>query len=273
MEWWERAADLRRSRGLSQAALAKLVPISVSSLGKYETGVRHPSRLSLVRMLDVLKAPRDVRDEILVAAGYPADSSLLGPSNADYFFEREEALRDLEGRPWPAALVDEVMQVLGANRLLQRVWDVSLDARHPDPVARNLMSVVSHPRIATKLVNWREAVKVGIATMKGHRRGAEDLSSLSPYFASVIDRFVEGVPHRVGELQELWDRTPARAPKIRWSFPVTWQLDGLPRMRFEVVVNTANHAKRLAFLDWIPVDAVTWEAIESLRRDARGARA
>jgi hypothetical protein len=77
---------------------------------------------------------------------------------------------------------------------------------------------------------------------------------------------MQGDPRYVSRFFELWQTVPAQTPKVRWSYPVVWtQLDGRT-LRFEAVVNTANEPDGLAFNDWIPLDAATWEGLGELTK-------
>lgn len=102
-----------------------------------------------------------------------------------------------------------------------------------------MLAVSSNPRFADK-VNWDEMVSVAIAVFKGHHRGPEEIERGSPYFAEMLQRFMQGDPRYVARFFELWQQAEGRRPKVRWSYPVVWTEPGLPVMRFEVVVNTAS---------------------------------
>ena len=41
-------------------------------------------------------------------------------------------------------------------------------------------------------------------------------------------------------------------------------------LRFLAVVNAANEPKGLAFNDWIPIDAQTWEVVNSAKSSRSG---
>ncbi len=77
---------------------------------------------------------------------------------------------------------------------------------------------------------------------------------------------MEGDPRYVTRFFELWQKVPPTEPKIRWSYPVVWTEPGLGVLRFEAVVNQANEPDGLAFNDWMPLDAATWEALEQIRK-------
>jgi hypothetical protein len=128
------------------------------------------------------------------------------------------------------------------------------------------MSVASNPRFAERVENWDEAMQAGIGVFKGHHRGPEDVENAGPYFSQVLDRFLAGDPKYTSRLLELWQETLPREPKVRWEYEVLWNEPGLGRMRFLAVVNTANEQDGLAFNDWIPVGAESWECLGRLKK-------
>lgn len=194
-DWSERLHRLRRDTGVSRNALGYFSGVSPQTIKAYELGLRHPSREMLTALLNALKTDRIVRDEILQGAGFAPDGATLRPGPEGYMFTVEEALADIESRPWPVCVLTELMEVLGANRLLQRVWDVDLATEFKGPLERNLMTVVTTPRFADRIVNWDEVVAAGISAWKGHHRGPEEMSApASAYFLAVMQRVMSGDP-------------------------------------------------------------------------------
>jgi hypothetical protein len=47
-------------------------------------------------------------------------------------------------------------------------------------------------------------------------------------------------------------------------YPVVWNEPGIGRISFRAVVTTANEPAGLAFNDWIPADAESWEHLEAV---------
>jgi hypothetical protein len=158
------------------------------------------------------------------------------------------------------------MEVLGCNDICERLWGIDLEREFPKPIDRNMLSVASDPRFGDRIENWDDMVRIAIGTLKGHHRGPEDIERAGPYFAQVMQRFSRGEPRFVSRFMELWQETPARDPKIRWQYPVVWQQPGVGTLTFLGVANTANDPEGLAFQDWIPCDAETWECLAKIRR-------
>ena len=55
----ERIAQLRRSKGLSQAALAQALGLSTSAIAMYEQGRREPSVSTIIALADALDVTID----------------------------------------------------------------------------------------------------------------------------------------------------------------------------------------------------------------------
>lgn len=194
------------------------------------------------------------------------DSQSLSPTqHPDYHFTLDQAVREMNSHPWPAAVVSEQMEVLAANAPLQRVWRVDLRSELNTPVERNILSVIANPRFEGRLANWDQVVGIAIAVLKGHYLGAEtEPQGSSAYFAAVMQHFLEGVPSYVTRLSDIWQRTEPMTPKVRWTCPITWRDPDVGVMNFHAVMSDANEPKGMAFMDWLPLDGVTWERLHSL---------
>ena len=268
--WSHWLLNAREGAGLSRAELARRASLSPETIRAYEQGRRHPTAESLKAVLEALRLERGERNRILEAVGFAADGLRLMPHNLDLFFTLEEAREEIERYAWPAHVNNEMMEVLAANSVAQRLWGVDLAREFTGPVERNMLSVVSSPRFASQVKNWDEAVSAAIAVMKGHHRGPETQpEGSSAYYTAVMKRFMEGRPSLVQRFFELWDVTPPRTPKVRWNFRVDWEDPEAGLMRFQVFVSAGNERDGLGFLDWIPLDAATWQALEALRSKRR----
>ncbi|HYM16117.1 MAG TPA: helix-turn-helix domain-containing protein [Dehalococcoidia bacterium] len=264
-EWFDMLAKTRQRLALTQAQLAARAHISAPSLKSYESGRRHPSRPYLTAILDALKVDRMERNRILGAAGYATDSFELGPwPDSRFMFSTEEATAFIELHRWPAFLTNEMMEVVGANAVAQRLWGVDLDREFLDVADRNLLAVASDPRFADRCANLPEILDVMAAILKGHHRGPEAIENPSPHFASVLQRFLAGDPKYIQPFLKAWQEAEPRTPKIRWEYPVVWSDPLIGKLRFTGIVNPASEPDGLAFNDWIPLDAATWSAVERL---------
>ncbi len=185
----------------------------------------------------------------------------------DYFYTIEQAAEEIELSPWPACVMNDMMDVVAANRLAQTLWDIDFERELTGPGEHNLLSVASNPRFGGKIANWDEAVRTPVSILKAH--GLAEPEESDGYFASVMQHFFEGDPTYVARFLNVWQNTPARDAKCRWHFPIVWEEPELGRLQFRVVVSTASEPDGLAFNDWMPLDARTWEALERLKREGR----
>ena len=265
-DWFHLLSQARSRLGISQADLAARSRVSRSSVKAYEEGRRHPSRPYLAALLDALKLDRVERNRIMIAAGFASDGMSFRPTNDDLTFTVDEAAREIERYQWPAFLVDEMMGVPCANRMAQRLWGIDLERELLDPTERNLLSVVSNPRIARRCVNLDEILGVMVAVWKGHHRGPESLENPSPLFGAMLERFLDGDPAVVARFVQAWQTAPARTPKLRWDYSVVWDEPDIGVMRFHCFASAASEPDGLSFNDWIPLDSDTWVRLEQLRR-------
>ncbi len=264
-EWAALLRKARRDIGLSRPALAEGAGVSAQTVKAYELGFRRPSRALLASLLDVLEVDRRLRNEILVGAGFAPDGERLGPHNPDYMYTVDEARALIAGLPWPSHVTSELMEVVAANRVAQRLWGVDLERELLGPVERNLATFATNPRFADRVTNWDALVAVAIGVLKGHHRGAVPLpETATAYFAAVIERVFDGNPRYVRRLLDLWDRVPPRTAKIRWFYDVHWADRVAGEMRFRVSVAVADEPGGLMFHDWIPVGAETWTRLEAV---------
>jgi transcriptional regulator with XRE-family HTH domain len=266
VSWGDDLRACREAVGLSRESLAQLAGLSGATVKAYEDGSRNPSRELLIALLDALKLERHMRNTILVGAGFAPDGFFLGPSHLpDFMFSLDEAIGHIAGCPWPAFIVNEYMELVGANEVCLRLWDIDLQHEFPPGIGRNMLSVASTTRFAERMANWDDLVRLAISIFKGHYRGAEDLEQASPYFAEVMQRYAQGEPRFVARFAELWLETPPLRAKVRLMYQAVWREPGVGDLRFQGLTTTANEADGLAFNDWIPVDAETWECLGRLR--------
>ncbi|MEO8457118.1 MAG: helix-turn-helix domain-containing protein [Chloroflexota bacterium] len=270
MSWGDDLRAARQVVGLSREALARISGLSASTVKSYEDGSRNPSRPMLIALLYALRVDLRVRNSILIEAGFAPDlESETAGEPSGYMYSLEEAKEHVDQMPWPAFVFKEVFEVVCANEITERVWDIDLEREFTPGIERNMLAVSSRPRFTDICENWDDMARVAIAILKGHHRGAEQLEQLSPYFAEVMQRFQTGNPQYVGRFLALWQGTPARDPKIRFLYPAVFNLPGIGRMSFISVVNTCNEPEGLAFNDWVPTDAESWVNLEKLRRSPR----
>ncbi len=156
--WARQLRELREKEHLRREDLAELARVSPGTIKAYELGLRSPSRQFLVAILGALKADLHTRTEVLIGAGFAADSQTPAERLKNSWFTLDEAVQAVDRSPFPAHVSNEVLDVLFANSLMQRVWEADYSQPPRSAFERNFLSVLSHPHVATRLLNWEEAL-------------------------------------------------------------------------------------------------------------------
>ena len=270
MDEWRRAIrDVRERLKLSRDDAARLGGVSENTVKSYKLGRRRPSRHHLGALLTGYQLNHEERRSILEGAGFVGDDRSAAENAVRIYFTAEQAVADVQRRPWPAFVLDEFSRVVGANDAVQRLWGVDLRYEFTSPVERNLLSVASNPRFADRFVNWDEALRLILSVFKAHDWAPGRIEDPAPYFAAVLEHFMKGDPKYVARFIKLWAEAPAVWNNTeRFTYPVVWDEPGIGIMRFESLSSSASDPDGLAFNDWIPVDAATWLRLEQLK--ARG---
>ena len=262
---------------MTRAQLAALSGVPADTIRRWEDGTRNPTLPRLLRVLDALDCPSAEANAILKAAGFPTQRTLFPTDRfPNYFYTVDELQTVVEEVPWPEFVLNDNIEIVAANFTAQAVWQIDLaqERARRKPQQINLLSVASSPEFISHVVNWDEAVASLSAVLKGRPRDPHTLDQPDPYFNAVLADFAQGDPTFLSRLIEVFASTPAREPKCRWTYRAVWKDDDFGEMRFIAVVNTASEPDGLAFNDWIPVDAETWEALEKVKaRNRREGRA
>lgn len=264
--WSQRLRTFREAALLSREELGRRSGVSGDSIKAYELGRRNPSRGSLTAILDAIGADRHERNEILELAGFAPDSVPSGRERADPQHTPEEAVAEMASLPWPAFIANEQMSVVDANVLAERLWGVDLQREFNTPVERNLLAVMTTPRIADRVGNWDEAAAILAAMVKGSFGEASTAPGSSmPYYAAVMEHVMSGDLTYVQRFLMHWADATPRIMKWRFSYPIHWVHPVVGPIRFHATVNLVNHDHYLTINEWLPTDAASWLAIERLR--------
>ncbi len=265
--WGQELRDLRDKEGLTRRQLAALASVAPTTIKAYELGHRNPSR----NLLDALKADMHSRASILSAAGFAPDGVTPSKRLVDEYFTLEEAAEETANSPIPSCVTNEVMEVLAANSLMQRVWEVDLAREFRGPFERSMVSMISRARIADRILNWDEAVGLIVSIIKGHYGGEQALDAgQNPYFAAAVEHLLAGEPRYVQRFLTLWTSTQPKQRKLRFAYPITWQHTRLGTLRFYVLANPADQRGGIVFNDWLPLDGATWSALGQLALEQGG---
>lgn len=271
--WQSRLRATRTRLGVSREELARRSGVPAHTLRRWEDGSRRPTEARLRALLEALDCPSAEANAILDAAGFSMQHTLFPEERfPNYFYTAEELQTVVEDVPWPEFVLNDKAEVVAANFAIQALWrvDYAWEKAHRTPAQMNLLSVASDHRFAEYLTNWDEAVGSLISALKGSPREgpSPDDTQDDPYFNAVLAEFVRGDPMFLKRLINTWESTPPREPKCRWTVPIVWSDTDFGEMRFRSVINTASEPDGLAFQDWIPLDAESWQVLERVK--ARG---
>jgi len=259
-EWNKRLRAARRELQLSPGDLARICGLSEASVRAYEMGRRRPTRDHLLSVLKCLRLDLQSRNEILVAAGLAPEAT--DPPDAS--LSRREAIRLIRDRPWPAFVLNEVMEVVGGNRVGLSLAGLT-PAHLEDRVERNVLliaaRVVAPPARNSQLRDWGVIARRAIARMKA--AGVGTLDDPDPYLAAILDRMSRGGPEVLREFAALWDATPPHERTgVSWSFEAGWTLRDGSTLRLHCLVNRVNTRDPIEIHDFVPADTASTAILE-----------
>lgn len=264
--WRAMIREERRRLRLTQAQLAAATNLSEETIHKYERGTRTPGREALFRILEALQVPQLRAREILTEAGFaPAERLFPLSVNPDYFFTQGQAAAYAETVPWPRFIVNNVMEIVAANRAARLLWDIDFKTEYATRSRPQLhfLSLMVEPRFASRIVNFDECLAMAISLLKGVPHGGAALENPGPWVQSVLAQFDANDPEALGRLLHAWEiATPAQA-KVHFSYRIVWHdpIGGV--ISFRGVVSDASEPDGLAFSDWIPMDAASHGKFEA----------
>ena len=270
--WNALLTDARKRVHLTRKELAARSATSPDTIKAYEHGQRRATRGRLVAILDAINPDQRSRNDILAGAGFPIESVGVGRRSATRFLTVEEAVAEAERRPWPAFVVNELVEVLAMNRAGRLLWGLPAE-RFEHPVERNIITLATDPTFAAHFVNWEEAVGGLVALMKAHWHRAESLDAPSAYLAAVLKYVYAGDRRLVQRFRALWETVPAYFPeKVSWTYSIAWSVaPGGDEIRFVCLANSANEDDAFDIDDWIPADARSFRNLQRALRTARRA--
>jgi transcriptional regulator with XRE-family HTH domain len=147
----------RKTRNLSQLALANEANVSPRHVCFLETGRARPSREMVLHLADTLSIPLRERNALLMAAGFaPAfrESSLDAPQLASVRAAIDAILAQQE--PYPAVVMNRAWDIVAANGAAARFFRMLLDGRTP-PDPNNVLRLMFHPEgLRPCVTNWAE---------------------------------------------------------------------------------------------------------------------
>lgn len=256
---------------MTRAQLAALSGVPADTIRRWEDGTRNPTLSRLLRVLDALDCPSAEVNAVLKDAGFPTQRTLFPTDRfPKYFYTVEELQTAVEEVPWPEFVLNDNVEVVAANATLQALWGIDFPRERATrrPSQMNLLSVASDRLFTDHVLNWDECVATLASVFKGRPRDPQTLDQPDPYFNAVLAEFAQGNPAFLKRLIEVFASAPAREAKCRWTYRVDWKDSEFGVMRFVAVVNTASEPDALAFNDWIPIDAESWNNLEQVKARA-----
>lgn len=266
--WQSRLRATRERLGVSREELARRSGVPAHTLRRWEDGTRNPRHGSLRAVLDALDCPNAEANAILAELGAPpVRTNFPADRFPNYFFSVPELQDFVEQAPWPEFVINDNIEIVAANSAAQALWiaNFGYELEHRTGPQMNLLSVANDYRFTERVLNWEECVAILAGVLKGRPNDAHTLDEPDPYFSLVLGEFAKGDPAFLSRMIEIFAATPARDPKVRWSYPVAWRDEDFGDMRFMSIVGTASEPDGLSFNDWIPQDADTWQVLERVK--------
>jgi transcriptional regulator with XRE-family HTH domain len=183
----------RRTRKLSQLALAHEASVSPRHVCFVETGRARPSREMVLQLAEALRVPLRERNALLLAAGFAPMfrvSSLDDPDLAPVRAAVDAILKQQE--PYPAVVLDRGWNIVKTNRAAERFFARLLEGRTP-PGAGNVLRLMFHPDgLRPSVENWDAVARALV-----HRVHREALGgTLDDHVRDLLDEVLAypGVP-------------------------------------------------------------------------------
>ena len=263
----------RKKLGLSRSDLASVAGVSYETVKAYELGTRSASARTLERLLQALQLERVQANAIREAAGFAPVRTLFGDV-PDFGYSVEELQSAVEQVPWPEFVLNEGLEVVAANRAACALWGVDFreERARRAPTQMNVLAVMNERDFPARLENWDEILLLLASTLKSRPLRLRDLTEPGPYLNQVLDHFVQPSRGFLTELLDAWTGAKPLRAKVRFGYPVRWNDLQHGRMRFLALASPANEEEGLAFHDWHPIDAATWEVLEHVKSGAPPAR-
>jgi transcriptional regulator with XRE-family HTH domain len=204
----------RRTRNLSQLALAHEANVSPRHVSFVETGRAKPSRDMVLVLADALGVPLRERNALLLSAGFAPmfrESALDDRELAPVRTAIDAILKQQE--PYPAVVMNRRWDIVATNGAAARFFGLLLDGRTPHG-AGNVLRLMFHPDGLRPCVeNWEAVAQSLVRRVHREALGATRDDAGRALLAEVLD--YPGVPAR-------W-RTPDLGAPLVPVVPVTFR--------------------------------------------------
>lgn len=257
----------RKSRRLSQLALAAEADVSLRHLCFIETGRARPSRVMVLRLADALDVPLRERNALLLAAGF-APAYRESPMEAPVLAAVRGALAAIlaQQEPYPAVVMDREWNIRQANDAANRLFDLLTAGRPAGPPGpANVLRMMLHPDgVRRHVTNWPEVAATLVRRIRREATGG----AANEAARSLLDEVLAypGMP----DVSTVPDEHP-QLPII----PVCFERDGRAFAYFSTVTTfgTARDVtlEELRIEMFHPADEATRRAAAALRDEAPAA--
>jgi transcriptional regulator with XRE-family HTH domain len=258
----------RKTRNLSQLALAHEAAVSPRHVCFVETGRARPSREMVLHLADTLSVPLRERNALLTAAGYAPmyrESALDVPQLASVRAAIDAILAQQE--PYPAVVMNRGWDIVTTNEAAGRFFRMLLGKRVP-PDAGNVLRLMFHPDgLRPCVTNWEAVARALVQRLHREAIGGVLDDDARTLLAEILD--YPGVPANWRAV----DPGAALLPVL----PVSFQHGG---RRFEffsavTVLGTPQDItlQELRIESFFPADAATAAAARQLAAERDGAGA
>jgi transcriptional regulator with XRE-family HTH domain len=253
----------RKTRNLSQLALANEAAVSPRHVCFLETGRAKPSREMVLHLADTLSVPLRERNALLMAAGYAPmfqESSLDAPQLAAVRTAVDAILAKQE--PYPAVVMNRGWDIVATNQAAARFFGMLLGGPTP-PGAANVLRLMFHPEgLRPCVTNWDAVARALVQRLHREAIGGVLDDGARALLAEILA--YPGVPAS-------W-RTLDLGPAVLPVLPVSFQHGSL---RFDffsavTVLGTPQDItlQELRIESFFPVDAATTAAAHRLAGEA-----
>jgi transcriptional regulator with XRE-family HTH domain len=246
----------RKTRRMSQLALANSAEVSPRHLCFVETGRAKPSREMVLLLADVLDVPLRSRNGLLLAAGFApvyAESELDAPELAVVGKALAAILKQQE--PYPAVVLNRRWDIVYSNGAADRFFSFLLEGQHHSIVPPNVLKLMFHPHALRPFVaNWLAVAETLFRRAHREAVGGVPDESLQEVLAEIL-----GYP----DVPQTW-RGPDPASALLPIVPVTFQKKG-STFNFFSTVTTLGTAQDVTVQEiriecFFPVDDATRSA-------------
>lgn len=206
----------RKTRHLSQLALATEADVSPRHVCFLETGRAKPSREMIVLLSSVLEVPLRERNALLLAAGFApmySETSLEAPELGPVRTALEAILAQQE--PYPAVVMNRRWDILKTNGAAQRFFTHLIGQAASEP--GNVLRMIFDPKALRPYVaNWEAVAEELIHRVQREAVGGVKDDATAKLLETVLS--YPGVPARF--------RKPSLAVSLLPVIPVCFQKDG-----------------------------------------------